>query len=264
MSRIVRSTDVRAALRSRQRGFLLNPFRFGGGGGGDPHFANVSLLLHMDGSNGSTTITDSSGSPKTVTAVGGAQLSTAQSKFGGASCLIDASSEYLSITGGSAYDFGTGDFTVESWLYNSTTSTTNNHAVLCKDEIGGTRGWLFFVAASTGYLQFTGWSSGSPFTVASSTNFLSSYLNTWVHVAASRSGNDLRLFINGSLISTNNAAGVSFGAPSVNATIGSLLQTSGVVPNSHWVGHIDDVRVTKGVARYTATFTPPAAAFPDS
>jgi hypothetical protein len=55
----------------------------------DPQFGSVSLLLHGDGTNGSTTITDNSPTPKTVTAVGNAQISTAQSKFGGASILFD-------------------------------------------------------------------------------------------------------------------------------------------------------------------------------
>jgi hypothetical protein len=61
----------------------------------DPVFNNVSLLLHGNGTNGSTTITDNSPTPKTVTAVGNAQISTAQSKFGGASIAFDGTGDYL-------------------------------------------------------------------------------------------------------------------------------------------------------------------------
>jgi hypothetical protein len=74
------------------------------------------LLLHGDGTNGSTTITDSSISPKTVTAVGNAQISTAQSKFGGASIAFNGTTSYLTTPANSdfAYD---ADFTIECWLY---------------------------------------------------------------------------------------------------------------------------------------------------
>ena len=78
---------------------------------------NVSLLLHGNGTNGSTTITDSSPTPKTVTAVGNAQISTAQSKFGGASIAFDGTGDYATVPSASAFDFGTADFTVEAWVY---------------------------------------------------------------------------------------------------------------------------------------------------
>ena len=71
----------------------INPYRFAAAGPPDPDFANVSLLLHGDGTNGSTTIVDSSSSSKTVTAVGDAQISTAQSKFGGSSIYFDGTGD---------------------------------------------------------------------------------------------------------------------------------------------------------------------------
>lgn len=63
----------------------------------DPDFASVALLLHMDGANGSASFTDSSGNAHAVTANGGAQISTAQSKFGGSSADFDAVDSYLSV-----------------------------------------------------------------------------------------------------------------------------------------------------------------------
>ena len=75
--------------------------------GEDPYYGNVSLLLYGDGANGSTTITDSSPTPKTVTAVGNAQISTAQSKFGGASIAFDGAGDYLIVPStGTPGDFG--------------------------------------------------------------------------------------------------------------------------------------------------------------
>jgi hypothetical protein len=82
----------------------------------DPQFGSVSLLLHGDGANGSTTITDSSRLTNTVTAVGDAQISTAQSKFGGASIAFDGSGDYLTISSSSALSIGSGDYTVEFWI----------------------------------------------------------------------------------------------------------------------------------------------------
>ena len=78
--------------------------------------STVSLLLHMDGANNSTTFTDRSYSPKTVTAFGNAKISTAQSKFGGASAAFDGSGDYIEFDRGTDLQFGAGDFTIEGWV----------------------------------------------------------------------------------------------------------------------------------------------------
>jgi hypothetical protein len=80
-------------------------------------------------------------------------------------------------------------------------------------------------------------------------------INTWQHVAATRSGNSWRIFING----------IQVGATTTNATTystayGCCVGTS--YYNETFIGYIDDLRVTKGLARYTANFTPPTAALP--
>jgi hypothetical protein len=90
---------------------------------GDRNFSNVSLLLHGDGTNGSTTIIDSSPSPKTVTAVGNAQISTAQSKFGGASLLFDGSGDGAIIsTGLNDFTMTSNTYTLEAWARPAATS----------------------------------------------------------------------------------------------------------------------------------------------
>ena len=91
---------------------LINPYRFAAG---DPYFANVVLLLHGDGMDGSTTITDSSGNAFSVTAIGNAQIDTAQSVWGGASIVLDGSGDGLSIPYDTDFNFGTGNFTIEFW-----------------------------------------------------------------------------------------------------------------------------------------------------
>jgi len=112
----------------------------------DPYYNNVSLLLHGDGANGSTTIVDSSTSPKTVTAVGNAQISTAQSKFGGASLAFDGAGDYLTIPDDSSFDFGFNDFTIEGWIY---TQKADEYCVCAQSSIGG-----FMLVAYSGGFRF--------------------------------------------------------------------------------------------------------------
>jgi hypothetical protein len=88
----------------------------------DPYFTDVTLLLAMDGPDGSTTFTDDSLGSLAFTAFGNAQISTAESKFGGSSALFDGIGDYiLSDTTTSALTLGTGDFTIEFWLYPTST-----------------------------------------------------------------------------------------------------------------------------------------------
>src|SRR5690554_3988242 len=83
--------------------------------GGNDSF--VKLLIHADGSDGSTTFTDDSATGHTVTTSGSAQVDTAQSKFGGASALFAAGgSDYLAVADHPEFDIGTGDFTVDLWF----------------------------------------------------------------------------------------------------------------------------------------------------
>jgi hypothetical protein len=96
----------------------INPYSFAAT---DPNFADVSLLLHGDGTNGSTTITDNSPSPKTVTAFNSAAISTDQSRFGGSSLFfpggsITGTSHRLESASNANFQFGSGDFTIELWL----------------------------------------------------------------------------------------------------------------------------------------------------
>ena len=161
----------------------------------DPVFNNVSLLLHGDGANGSTTITDSSSTPKTVAAVGNAQISTAQSKFGGASIAFDGAGDYLTLPSGTAFQFGTGDFTVETWARLSTTSDQHN-TIITTGEAEISTGFSF-QRLSGGELNFR--SEGDTYSYNSS---ISVPIDAWTHLAASRGGGTVRLFIDGVVVSS--------------------------------------------------------------
>ena len=217
----------------------------------DPYFSNVSLLLHGDGTNGSTTIVDSSPSPKTVTAVGDAQISTAQSKFGGASLAFDGSGDSLQVSSANVLNFGAGDFTVECWIYLANTTQTKN-------IIRGIENNSFYFRVGQSYLGNVNGLGVARSNVSDSDrcSFTFNALQ-WYHIAVTRTASQIRFFVDGIQQTTTNAADGSF---AYNDTGTVVIGSS---TNEDFNGYIDDLRITKGSARYTANFTPPTAPFPD-
>jgi hypothetical protein len=213
----------------------------------DPQYGSVSLLLHGNGANGSTTITDNSPSPKTVTAVGNAQISTAQSKFSGASIAFDGTNDYLDLADNSQLGFGLQDFAVELWIYPTKSSTGNNSALL---DFRANGLYLYLDTTNTAYALQTSFGNFNNSTL--------SLLNKWSHVALTRSQDTVRFFIDGVLQTSFAGTALNLGS-SAALRVGQRF-TSGP---DNYQGYIDDLRITKGIARYTANFTPPAAPFPD-
>lgn len=212
---------------------------------GDASFANVSLLLHMDGANNSTTFTDSSLNALTVTANGDAKISTAQSKFGGASAYFDGTGDYLTLADSAGWDLP-GNFTIEAWVK---ASATGFGPILSTRDTGAAVNPVLYLWG-TGVLA---WYYNTAARITGTTNIVG---GNFYHVAVCRSGNSTCLFVNG----------IQEGATYVNSDtyvadgiwIGSIPASS-----QHFNGYIDELRVTRGVARYTANFTPPTAPFPD-
>jgi hypothetical protein len=221
---------------------------------GDPHWNQTVLAMHMDGANGSTTFTDLKG--KTVTRSGDAQISTAQSKFGGASAYFDGASDYLSIADSDDFSFGTGDFTIECWAYPTNFSATR--ALISQRSAGDPNNyWGLRITATSGVVQFYVAVSGSVVLNRSTTAALTA--GAWNHIAAVRSAGVLSIYING----VNSATGTNYSSfPNVASpvTIGMTIVTN----TEPYLGYLDDLRVTKGVARYPADFTAPTAAFPEN
>jgi len=214
----------------------------------DPQFGSVSLLLHGNGANGSTTITDSSPTPKTVTAVGNAQISTTQSKFGGASIAFDGTGDYLDIGSNSAFGYGLNNFTIEFWVYRNASAVLQvllDHRVGTSVRVAPT----IYISSNSVYYYTDGNNRIMGGTLAST---------QWVHVALSRSGSSTRLFLDG--VQTGSTYS------DTNNYIDSPVRVGGANDGSSVAsinGYIDDLRITKGIARYTSNFTPPTAPFPD-
>ena len=217
---------------------------------GDPYYSAVSLLLHFNGANGSTTFTDSSSNNLTVTATGNAQISTAQSKFGGAAGYFDGNGDYLTVASNPVFNFGTGDFTIEGWVYLS--SVSGDWFIVSSSGSGG----MFFGYSSS--VSPYGWGVGRTGVAWDYITASTATTNTWYHVAVCRSGTSLRIFVNGTQVGTTNTNSQSYNLSATSLTIASQGATY------YLNGYIDELRVTKGTARYTANFTVPSAAFPDS
>ena len=238
---------------------------------GDADFDKVSLLLHMDGANGSTTFTDSSATPKTVTAVGDAKISTAQGLFGGASGYFDGDGDGLSVANSAALNFGTGDFTIECWVYIAGNSAPDldgyrGFAIVSPWGASDVSGYLLAIAGSSSTTgisnSFDSWSAGN---TTAGTFYRAATTVTqgaWHHIAATVQAGVRRLFLDGVQLSATQS---NFGAGYAGfETFGRPLCVGGTFHAQYPLrlnGHLRDLRITKGVARYTADFTPPAAPY---
>lgn len=202
--------------------------------GNDPYWADVVLLLHGDGTDGSTTIIDSSSFAQTVTITGTSAISTAESKFGGSS-LKGAASSYYEVVLGSDGVFA-GDFTIEMWVQQGA-----NNVVFTS----GTGIYLY-----NALFFYTG--ANSPSMAAGNTSTSS----TWAHFAISRTAGVLKTFKEGL-----EQASISYSTTMDFSTMRfGYFQPNG---NLYYQHYLDDIRVTKNVGRYTTDFAPPTAAFPD-
>jgi hypothetical protein len=211
---------------------------------GDEYGANVSLLLHMDGSNGSTTFVDSSSNNFTISVFGDAQVSTTDPKFGTGSLTLDGNGDYLTTPADAAFAFGTGDYTVECWVYVNSGNT--NHGLFTS---GGQSSGLA-VAIISGEWRLSNAGAGGNTMGAVTTG-------AWQHLAVTRSGSSQRMFIDGTQLGSTYTDSTNFTDNQLK--IGYYYSSSFAIN-----AKIDEFRVTKGVARYTANFTAPTAPFPDS
>lgn len=233
------------------------------GGGGDPSFANVSFLAHMHGTNGSTTFTDSSSIGHTITAAGNAQIDTSTSPYsGGISCgLFDGTGDYLEVADAASLDFGTGDFTVEGWVRAASFTSVPFLWHKLSSGTGANAGWFIEVDASTIYAGKGVASLGADFAAFA----CSLSTGVWYHIAITRTGNTLECFLGGASLGTFTPGGGGIAndfdnsSPMVLGGGGASFFTS-----NNLDGRLADWRVTKGVRRYTTTFTPPTSPYPDS
>jgi hypothetical protein len=219
------------------------------------------LMLHMNGADASTTFTDSSTSAKTMTAVANAQIDTGQSKFGGASGQFDGTGDWITTGDSNDWDWGTGDLTVDFWVRFSTLTNGNFYSMIsinCRTY--GPRIEMDFGGTSSG------------------TNTLNVYLNdaatvktfswtpstaTWYHVAVIRTGTTVRAFVNGTQVGVDKTESGNITGGTDGAGVAARSNCSGSFSASplELNGWVDEVRVIKGTAVWTANFTAPSAEY---
>lgn len=226
----------------------------------DPNFSSVTMLLHFDGSNNSTTFTDSSAAPLTLTANGNAKISTTQSKFGGASGYFDGSGDYLSAAYSSGIDLLGGNFTVECWLYVSAFQTNFTRVM---GTGGGAVAWnttngLHWILSIIGgnKLSFEIKNSSGNATVTTTAAISQA---TWTHVCVSVSGSTAYVGIDGTVVSGSIG---TVSRPSTNPTFNLATLPGEAATNNGFNGYIDDLRIKK-TALYTANYTVPSQPFPN-
>jgi hypothetical protein len=227
------------------------------GGGTDPNFANVVFLSHFDGTNGGTTFTDVKG--KTITRNGSILLSNTHFKYGTtAAKFISASSQYLNVATSSDFTLGTGDWTIECWVYLDT-SAGGSTQYLFDMRPNSTSGTYAEIGIdSSGNLRFQVNGSQQIASSANEFNTLGTALNVWAHVAACKASGSTKLFLQGTQV------GSTYSDSNNYQSAAELFIGASSFLNSFFNGWMDDFRMTKGFARYTANFTPSAFAFPDS
>ena len=211
----------------------------------DPFFNETILLLHLNGN-----VIDTSPLSATLTAPSDT-YSTTITKFGTSSLICNGSTT-VSSPASSTYLLGTSNFTIECWVYWTATDGTNR-AIISNFNAGDTpgRGILYI---NSGQIRWDVYFVG----LVSTTTLA---LNTWYHVAVVRSGNITTLYVNGISINSLNISGY----PDLNASSQIHVCPTGVYSGLPFTnGFLDDIRITKGVARYTSNFTVPQSAFPDS
>jgi len=217
----------------------------------DPYFPYVVSLLHLNGANGSTTFTDQKG--VSWTRGGTPTISTAQSKFGGASGVFNGSTDYLYTAASSDFNLSGVDFTVDTWVYlNNITS----YPYLFHFYVDNNNRWAVQVNSSTGYIELYA-------TVASSNQLYSTTTvvptGQQVHIEIGVSGGVTKLFVDGVLALSSSAPAY----PNANTQI--ILAAAQFIASANYLnGYEDDFRVTKGACRHTSAFTPPTYQAPDS
>ena len=174
--------------------------------------------------------------------VGNAQISTTQSKWGGSSMYFDGTGDALLPPASKLLAFSTGDFTVELWVY--PVAWDSNMVVIQ----GGSNGFGIqkYSAGSTGNIGVIingGWVI---------TDATLPTTGQWTHIAVARAGGVLRFFVNGTISGSTpaNTSDISDGIKNIGGEAGQ----------TYFNGYMDDIRVTKGVARYITNFTPPTSA----
>jgi hypothetical protein len=226
---------------------LLVPALLGGSGSpaSDPYWSNVSLLTHCNGTDASTAFIDETA--KTITANGNAQIDTAFSQFGGASALFDGTGDYLSLAKNTGFEFGTGDFTIELFVRITSISSTQALISYGKKNASTSNDYAFTLiqAASGGGNGIVFTSNGTLGAQQNTISGVNLTTNTWQFIQVIRESGVTKIRLDGTEIASQSDT-INH---NVSATHELLIGRRGDFSPGYLGGHLDEIRVTKGVAR---------------
>jgi len=227
--------------------------QMGAAGERDPNFTNVSLLLHGDGTSGSTTITDSSLNSITVTANGNAQIDTAVKKLGTGSIKFDGTGDYLSIDGTSYPIDLSGDFTIEFFVRHADLTTANQKYLdLRESGVGDTTNYILIDHNLNFRIFIDGGDRLSGGAGAAT-------VNTWYHIAVVRNGTSIKYFLDG----TEELDYTQSTPKDYTLDYSWVIAINGDLRDRNYLnGYLDELRISS-TARYTSNFTAPTAPFPN-
>jgi len=218
----------------------------------------TKLLIHADGADATTAFYDFSNSAHVVTRSGTVDVDTAQSKFGGASALFNAGvSDRIDVADSTDWNFGSGDFTIDMWVrFNSVATRVN----LMEQFLNGSSYWVFYYDVGSGpgtrilgIASVNGSNSGT-----FQAEGLTITTGVWYHIALVRSGSNCYMFLDGvSKTVTTYTAWGTLPDVAMPLEIGQSSINTGNALN----GWMDEIRISKGIARWTANFTPPTRAY---
>jgi hypothetical protein len=254
-SPVVRGTNVYTFTIVKTDNGLFNVFgNLKNYGAVDPYFSSVSLLIQGNGIHGSQNILDTSSNHVGIVAYGDTQIDTDIRKFAPGCVLFDGAGDYLLIGANSGFNFGTGAFTIEGWIR---IHGNSNQTILLLNASEAGYGGLKLSLDSSGHLSLDMQStSKSSWDYSSGTINPGSLINNWHLFTVSRdnSGN-IKVFIDGDTLYSDTWAGTIYSGG--QNYIGALNNST-----NYLHAHLDDLRITKGIGRYTQNFTPPNTPFP--
>ncbi|MFH1202244.1 MAG: RHS repeat-associated core domain-containing protein [Candidatus Omnitrophota bacterium] len=208
----------------------------------------LKLYLNCNGSDGSRNFIDATG--KNVSVYGNAQIDTDQYQFGGASGLFDGNGDYLSLADSDDWSFGSEDFTIDFWVrFNALPSSGDGATILSQRE--STIRWYVTLWNRSGTYEWhfqTSDVSNSIVVVKATTVAI----DTWYHIAVVRDGNNFMIFQDGVQVGTTVASADSVPDVAGPLDIGTFNRI-----DANLNGWLDELRISKGIARWTSNFTPP-------
>ena len=248
-----------------------NQIKTGLPAGGDVNYNNVKLLLKGEGTDGSTSFQDSSIVENSISHQSTTTISTSDYKFGSSSISFQGSTSALYFPKNDDVAISTEDFTLETWYkptaYNHKYSPILSLGNAWSNISNGLFNYLLYYYPNDNKLGFLSKHGTTSYRTAIATATLN--LNTWYHIAATRTNNTLYLFLDGTLISADtteswSSVDLDFTIPANNNFYVGLISQGNYINDALYSfrGYMDNIRITKGVARYTSNFSVPTAAFP--